>query len=102
MNKEKLDKLIDTILQEMGELKQSYASQDIYNQRQELISVKTFSELMLTKNVPHIEMLQTAIDQESFNYVMDRVGNYISGKYKNQEPVKFDKEFEGLYFFKYV
>ena len=102
MNKDKLDKLVDTILQEMGEIKESYGSQDMYNQRQELISVKTFSEFILTTNVPLLEMLETAMDQESFNYVINRVGNYVSGKYKYQEHVKFDKEFEDLYFFKYV
>ena len=101
MNKEKLDKLVDTILQEMGEIKESYG-QDMYNQRQELISVKRFSDLILTKNVPLLEMLQTAMDQESFNYVINRVGNYVSGKYKYQEHVKFKKEFEDLYFFDFI
>ena len=102
MKKDKLDKLVDTILQEMGEIKESYGSQDMYNQRQELISVKTFSEFILTKNVPLLEMLETAMDQESFNYVINRVGNYVSGKYKYQEPVKFKKEFEDLYFFDFI
>ena len=102
MKKDKLDKLVDTILQEMGEIKESYGSQDMYNQKQELISVKTFSEFILTTNVPLLEMLQTAMDQESFNYVINRVGNYVSGKYKYQEPVKFKKEFEDLYFFDFI
>ena len=102
MKKDKLDKLVDTILQEMGEIKESYGSQDMYNQRQELISVKTFSDFILTKNVPLLEMLQTAMDQESFNYVINRVGNYVSGKYKYQEHVKFKKEFEDLYFFDFI
>lgn len=102
MNKDKLDKLVDTILQEMGEIKESYGSQDMYNQRQELISVKTFSDFILTKNVPLLEMLETAMDQESFNYVINRVGNYVSGKYKYQEHVKFKKEFEDLYFFDFI
>ena len=102
MNKDKLDKLVDTILQEMGEIKESYGSQDMYNQRQELISVKTFSDFILTKNVPLLEMLETAMDQESFNYVINRVGNYVSGKYTYQEHVKFKKEFEDLYFFDFI
>ena len=102
MNKDKLDKLVDTILQEMGEIKESYGSQDMYNQRQELISVKTFSDFILTKNVPLLEMLETAMDQESFNYVINRVGNYVSGKYKSQEHVRFKKEFEDLYFFDFI
>ena len=102
MNKDKLDKLVDTILQEMGEIKESYGSQDMYNQRQELISVKTFSDFILTKNVPLLEMLETAMDQESFNYVINRVGNYVSGKYKYQEHVRFKKEFEDLYFFDFI
>lgn len=102
MKKDKLDKLVDTILQEMGEIKESYGSQDMYNQRQELISVKTFSDFILTKNVPLLEMLETAMDQESFNYVINRVGNYVSGKYKYQEHVKFKKEFEDLYFFDFI
>ena len=89
MNKDKLDKLVDTILQEMGEIKESYGSLDMYNQRQELISVKTFSDFILTNNVPLLEMLETAMDQESFNYVITRAGNYVSGKYKYQAAYAF-------------
>ena len=99
MNKQKLNKIVDEIIQEMGEIKQ-LGWGDMYNEDQELIATKTYRDLILTKNVPLIEILYTAMDQESFKYIMNRVGNYVSNKTSDPQPVKYTMQSSNLFFFK--
>ena len=78
MNTDKLDKLVDQIFSEMGEIKEG---QKIYvgllDEHGELICYGLTQSFILTDNVPHLNTLEKIMDPESFKYIMDQVGNRL-------------------------
>ena len=103
MKTEKLDKLIDNIFSEMGELKEGV---DRYygfvNESGELICYKVVRSFIVTKNVPHLDVLRYSLDDASFKYLMDQVGNRLSDLYFNKERVSYETYYSNNYLFNYV
>ena len=105
MNTNKLDKLVDQIFSKMGELKQGV---DTYygfvNESGELICYKVVRSFIVTKNAPHLDVLRYSLDDVSFKYLMDQVGNRLINLYPNGEKVAVEyKELKGLsYIFDYI
>ena len=98
MNKDKLDKLVDRILSEIGEIKELEWG-EVYDQNGRLIATKTYDRFLLNDNVPHLKTLHNIMDQDSFEYVMNRVGNYISNKTTDPQPLKYKRKTPSTFLF---
>ena len=89
MNTDKLDKLVDQIFSEMGEIKEG---QKIYvgllDEHGELICYGLTQSFILTDNVPHLNTLEKIMDPESFKYIMDQGGNELYKLYANDDRHK--------------
>ena len=100
MNTEKLDKLVDIIFSEMGKIKKGkFGSLD---ESGELICYRTLTYFTVTKNVPYLDMLRYSLDDASFKYVMDQVGNRLSDLYDVKKPVSYYRSEGGKYLYNYI
>ena len=105
MNTDKLDKLVDQIFSEMGEIKEGGEMyQGLSDQDGNIICYKLTTSFKVMYYVPHLEFLNSVLDSESYKYVMDQVGNRLINIYPEKErvPVEY-KELKGVtYIFDYI
>lgn len=105
MNTEKLDKLVNDIFSEMGEIKEgNNIYSGLLDQDGNLICFKLTTSFRVMDYVPHLVMLNHSLDNKSFKYLMDQVGNRLINLYPNGEKVAVEyKELKGLsYIFDYI
>ena len=104
MNTKKLDKLVDQIFSEMGELEEgNNVYSGLLDQDGNLICYKLTTSFKVMDIVPNLEFLNDVLDSESFKYVMDQVGNRLINLYPDGKKVPVEyKELKGLsYIFDY-
>ena len=104
MNTNKLDKLVDQIFSEMGELEEgNNVYSGLLDQDGNLICYKLTTSFKVMDIVPNLEFLNDVLDSESFKYVMDQVGNRLINLYPDGKKVPVEyKELKGLsYIFDY-
>ena len=103
MNRNKLDRLVDQIFSDMGEIKKG---QNIFigflDESGELICYRSLSYFTVTENVPHLNTLENIMDPESFRYIMDQVGNRLSDLYDVKKPVSYYQSEGGKYLYNYI
>ena len=99
MNTNKLDKLVDQIFSEMGEIEQG--RNGLLNERGELICFKLIESFRVTDNVPHLDMLRYSLDVESFKYVMDQVGSRLMNLYTTKQDVSYDEYYNNDFLYNY-
>ena len=99
MNTEKLDKLIDNIFSEMGEIERG--KYGFFNQHGEKICFGLTELFVVTENVPHLNTLEKIMDPKSFKYVMDEVGNRLFKIYTyNSKIYSYYSTKKGVSYFK--
>ena len=105
MNRNKLDKLVDQIFSEMGELEEgNNVYYGLLDRDGNLICYRLTTSFRVMDYVPYLEFLNGVLDSESFKYVMDQVGNRLINLYPDRKrvPVEY-KELKGLsYIFDYI
>lgn len=101
MNKEKLDKIVDEIILEMGDLQltKQTISYLIRNEYKELVALLVGADFVLTGDVPLIDLLYRSVDPKSFSHVMNRVGNHLSSVLDGNPRVVYDAKFDEYYYF---
>ncbi len=98
MNRNKLDRLVDQIFSEMGELEEGHNFYTgLLDQDGNLICYKLTTSFRVMDYVPNLEFLNGVLDPESFKYLMDQVGNRLINLYPDGEKVSVEyKELKGL------
>ena len=99
INKDKLDKIANTIIEEMGDLKLVKQTM-VQDDRKELMSILIGIDFVVTENVPLINLLHQTVDRDSFTYIMNRVGKYLSSFYGDDLTVDYDSKYDMYYYFK--
>ena len=99
INKDKLDKIANTIIEEMGDLKLVKQTM-VQDDRKELMSILIGIDFIVTENVPLINLLHQTVDRDSFTYIMNRVGKHLSSFYGDDLTVSYDSKFDMYYYFK--
>lgn len=114
MNKEKLDKIIDIIFQEVGELRDGFSGHEDFEGYYGLLDndgkllaygrgVGKSGDFFITDNFPLLYMLKTSLDPESFEYIINTVANKLVKLYISNRGVEYS-EYKGgsTYKFKYT
>ena len=99
MKKDKLDKIANTIIEQMGDLKLVKQTM-VRDDREELMSILIGIDFIVTENVPLINLLHQTVDRDSFTYIMNRVGEYLSSFYGDDLTVTYDSKYDMYYYFK--
>ena len=105
MNRNKLDKLVDQIFSEMGKIEKGEKRYvGLLDESGELICYKSPSWFwfVVTDKVPHLNMLRYSLDDKSFKYLMDQVGNRLSDLYDVKKPVSYYRSEGGKYLYNYI
>ena len=99
MKQDKLDKIANTIIEQMGDLKLVKQTM-VRDDREELMSILIGIDFIVTENVPLINLLHQTVDRDSFTYIMNRVGEYLSSFYGDDLTVTYDSKYDMYYYFK--
>ena len=109
MNRKKLDKIVDVIFEYIGEIEEGPFRHGV---RQELVSLINKDgdllcyvmnrKFVVTENVPLLEMLESSLDEESFRYIMNKVGNRFIEFYNRKQTVEYDKRTYPSFRFDYL
>ena len=109
MNKDKLDKIIGDIFSEIGEIKHGDCDKGEYlgyngllNENGDLIAFKLTDLFYITKYFPLLDMLKNSLDEDSFKYLMNRVGNMLGDLYYTKEPVEYKRPIYNRFAFTYI
>jgi len=109
MNKDKLDKIVDMIFREIGEMKEGLGGEGTYrnmsgliNEDGELLCYAMIRKFVITENVPALDILESSLDEESFRYIMNKVGNRLIKFYIRKRTVEYDKRTYPKFRFDYI
>ena len=105
MNTKKLDKIIDDIFSEMGRIENGYnVYYGVVDERGDLVAYGLTKHFIVTDNVPHLNMLKNSLDPESFEYIINTVGNKLYELYSGSDSrtVRYDRYENDEYSYKYI
>ncbi len=120
MNKDKLDKIVDILFQEVGELRlvgfsgheDSEGYHGLLDNGGKLVAYGSgmgrsgmgrSGDFYITDNFPLLYTLKSSLDEDSFKYIINKVGNRLVKLYiSNQEVEYSDYLGESTYRFKYI
>ena len=115
MKKDKLDKIVDILFQEVGELRlvgfsgheDSEGFHGLLDNGGKLVAygrgMGRSGDFYITDNFPLLYTLKSSLDEDSFKYIINKVGNRLVKLYiSNQEVEYSDYLGESTYRFKYI
>jgi len=109
MNTEKLDKIVDIVFQEIGEIEHGDSDKGKYqgyfgllNENGEVIAFKLPDIFYITEYFPILHMLEKTLDEDSFKYLMNKVGDRLKDFYDKKEPVEYERPIFDRFAFTYI
>jgi len=120
MNKDKLDKIVDILFQEVGELRlvgfsgheDSEGYHGLLDNGGKLVAYGSgmgrsgmgrSGDFYITDNFPLLYTLKSSLDEDSFKYIINKVGNRLVKLYISNREVEYSDYLGGsTYRFKYI
>lgn len=115
MKKDKLDKIVDILFQEVGELRLVWFSghedfegyHGLLDNGGKLVAYGSgmgrSGDFYITDNFPLLYTLKSSLDEDSFKYIINKVGNRLVKLYISNQEVEYSDYLGGsTYRFKYI